>query len=317
MNKIIRYTAVAWVLVAGYSCDGALEDELFEKNVLLTKNGWIEQTLETTSSGKSVIPLVVSINGTTENDKTVNVTVNRDSDNLAGYNFDKYRNQTHLYYTEVPSAAITLDTVLTIPSKDIRGISSVTIDMNQLENRYADYVLPLRIKNTSYYGISEDYSRVLYHIVPKNKYSGNYSGEISVFKTRPTTTGVVGTNTTDEMKVTTEALYALSDTECYFYAGQFDRTSADREKFIVTIDFAEDGTITMGSPYPDLELKLEEASMELKREKIQTDNRYETVETVLSLTYTFRDLTVPENLTKVILRAQAKISMRQDVFINN
>ncbi|MFV0417459.1 MAG: BT_3044 domain-containing protein [Dysgonomonas sp.] len=310
MKKILFICISILALSLNYSCNDELDDELFEKFVLLTQNGWIDQNLEITSTGLIEIPLVVSVNGTSDNDKTIAVGVKFDPDTLSGYNFEKYRNQTSLYYSELPSGAISFnDETITIGSNALKGISNMTLDLNKVADKYADYVVPVMIENTSEYRVAEDkYSKSLIHIVLKNSFSGNYTGEIGVYKTKSD-----GSNdTNNKFTVSTKTFYAISDDQCYFYAGQYDRTKTERNNFIVNITINDDETISMDSPNSDLNLKQEKASVEITSEPHPTDNRYEIVTTILTLQYTFKDLSLDD---RPVVRAQGSVSMRQNVLI--
>lgn len=310
MKKILFICISILALSLNYSCNDELDDELFEKFVLLTQNGWIDQSLEITSSGLIEIPLVVSINGTSDNDRSIAVGVKFDPDTLSGYNFEKYRNQTSLYYSALPSGAISFnDETITITSNALKGISGMTLDLNKVTDKYADYVVPVAIENTSEYRVAEEkYSKSLIHIVLKNSFSGNYTGEIGVYKTKSD-----GSNdTNNKFTVSTKTFYAISDKQCYFYAGQYDRAKTERNNFIVNITVNDDGTISMDSPNSNLDLKQEDASIEISSEPHPTDNRYEIVTTILALKYTFKDLSLDD---KPVVRAQGSVSMRQNVLI--
>lgn len=310
MKKILFICISILTLSLNYSCNDELDDELFEKFILLTKNGWIDQSLEITSSGLIEIPLVVSVNGTSDNDRSITVGVKFDPDTLSGYNFEKYRNQTSLYYNELPAEAISFnDETINIASGQLKGISAITLDLNKVTDKYADYVVPVAIENTTEYRIAEEkYSKSLIHIVLKNSFSGNYTGEIGVYKTKSD-----GSNdTNNKFTVSTKTFYAISNQQCYFYAGQYDRTKTERNNFIVNITINDDETILMNSPNSDLALKQESASVEITSEAHPTDNRYKIVTTILSLKYTFKDLTLDD---KPVVRAEGSVSMRQNVLI--
>lgn len=310
MKKILFICISILTLSLNYSCNDELNDELFEKFVLLTQNGWVDQSLEITSSGLIEIPLVASINGTSDNDKTISVKVKFDPDTLSGYNFEKYRNQTSLYYSELPVEAVSFDDeTINIASGQLKGISSMTLNLNKVTDKYADYVIPVAIKNTSEYRIAEEkYSKSLIHIVLKNSFSGNYTGEIGVYKTKSD-----GSNdTNNKFTVSTKTFYAISDNQCYFYAGQYDRSKTERNQFIVNIKINDDETISMDSPNLDLDLKQENASVEISSEPHPTDNRYKIVTTILTLKYTFKDLILDE---KPVVRVEGSVSMRQNVMI--
>lgn len=308
MRKIILICSALFALALPYSCNDELDDELFEKTVLLTGNGWIDQELYLDESGLIAIPVVVSVNGTSGNDENVTVEVRLAPDTLNNYNFEKYRNQTGLYYQQPEDDAITFqDETITISAGELYGVSGLTLDLNTLADRYADYVIPLEIANTSAYRIAEpEYSKALLHLVLKNSFSGNYTGEIAVYKTKADGSSDTG----NKLTVGVKSLYALSGETCYFYAGQFDRTSVERDQFIVDVTIDDDDQVSLASPNADLDLQTEEATVEVNSVEHSTDNRYLIVTTTLKLKYTFVDVT---QLDRPVLRAQGTISMNQNV----
>jgi len=308
MRKLILIFSVVSALVFSYSCSDELDSELFDKSVLLTRNGWIDQELYLDETGLINIPVVVSVNGTSGNDENVKVKVSLAPDTLINYNFEKYRNQTGLYYQQPASEAITFkDESITIPAGELYGVSGLTLDLNKLADRYADYVIPLEIESTSAYQIAEPaYSKALMHLVLKNKFSGNYTGEIAVYKTKAN-----GQNDTgNKLSVGVKTLYALSGGTCYFYAGQFDRTSVERDQFIVNMTVGEDNQVSLESPNADLNFTMEKATIEVSSVEHATDNRYLIVTTTIKLKYTFVNVT---QLDRPVLRAEGTISMNQNV----
>ncbi len=309
MRKIIFiYIAVLSLLALSYSCNDELDNELFEKAVLLTQNGWIEQELYIDESGVISIPVVVSVNGTSGNDKDVSVEVRLAPDTLSNYNFEKYRTQTELYYQQPESSSIVFqDEVIKIPAGTLYGVSALTFDLNKLSDRYADYVIPLEIGSTSAYQIAgDDYSKALLHVVLKNSFSGNYTGEIAVYKTREDGSNDSG----NKLTVGIKSLYALSGQTCYFYAGQFDRASVERNQFIVDITIDDQDHVLLESPNAGLNLNMEEASVEISSVEHTTDSRYLIVTTTIKMKYTFIDLT---QLDRPVLRAEGTISINQNV----
>lgn len=303
MKKIVLICLSALALTVNYSCNDGLNEELFEKSVLLTENGWIDQEMKITESGVIDIPLVLSINGTEGNNKSVDVTMKFDPDTLSEYNFNKYRNQTPLYYLEVPSGAVSFkDATINIPSGAIKAKSSLTLDVNKITDKYADYVIPVSIAGVSEYKVAKnDYSKALLHVLLKNSFSGNYSGDLSVFKT---------TSTGNKITVSNKTLYAISSNKCYFFAGQMDRTKTDRKQFIVNITIDNAGVITMESPNPDLEFQQEKASIKISYDTYPNDNRYLIETTALNLEYTFRDLTAVD---KPMTRTTGTVSIQKNV----
>ena len=138
----------------------------------------------------------------------------------------------------------------------------------------------------------------------KNDYSGTYTGSTIIYKTK----GTAEIND-EEQKVTisNKVLYALTDSTCYFYAGQIDRSSTDRDKYIVNVTFHKNGTITMNSAITALKFVLENITMSVVKKDNTSDNRYENVVTTLDMTYKFTDLASNR------LRSDGLVSMSQQV----
>lgn len=291
-------------------CNDRLPEEQFQKLVLLTKNGWIEQSIDISdSTGVIKLPIAGSISGTSTNQENIELLLGYDTDTLNGYNFLKFRNQTELYYNVVPNEALSFDSNnINIVEGNDMGITNLFVDLDKITDKYIDYVIPIQIKSTSGYLLSNPkYSKALYHIQLKNKYSGNYTGEITVFKTK----GSAEVNDdTQKITVGNKALYAITDTTCYFYAGQVDRNKVDRTKFIVNVTFHKDGTVTLDCPNTALNFIAESASISVSKVDNLNDKRYQNVTLTLITQYKFNDL-APTN--PVRLRAQGTVSLTQTV----
>ena len=296
------------LMVINQSCSDGLPDEQFEKLVLLTKNGWIDQQINVLESNSGVIdiPIVASISGTSMNSENVTVSIDFDPDTLSGYNFEKYREQEDLYYNIIPSNAVSFEsTTIDILKNEDRGLTSLKLDLSKITDKYKDYVIPIQIKSSSKYVLGENiYTKVMYHLLLQNSYSGNYSGNITVFKTK----GSAEVNDeTQKITVASKSLYALSDSVCYFYAGQVDRSDVDREKYIVNMKILNDSTITFESDNVDLDIVLENASVSIAEQVNTSDQRFVNLTTTLDMTYKFTD--VDGNR----LRSEGMMSMMQSV----
>lgn len=302
MKKIhLLIFALASIL---FSCNESIDYEQFEKKVLITKNGWVEQEIYLDSTNVTV-PFVVSINGTTGNSENVKVQVSEYSDTLNQYNFEKYRYDSLLYYTQLPAETYSLDRNITIPAGEVKGVGGIRLNIDAISDIYADYVLPLAITSTSAYQIAKNsYSSTLLHLIFKNSFSGSYSGKMTMYKTNSN-----GSNdTSNKIEVSTVTLYALTHKQCYMYAGNYSRGSSARNKFIINIE-NDNGMLTLSSPNPDIQLKQESATIEVSESNSITDNRYKIVSTTLTFRYTYIDL---GDITKPTLRAEGTISMNRD-----
>ncbi|WP_108821601.1 BT_3987 domain-containing protein [Dysgonomonas sp. Marseille-P4361] len=312
ITKIFLILFVA-IIAPMTSCNDELDYELFTKNVYLTTNGWEELRVKIQEGTNTVtIPLSVSINGTTGNDQEVKVSLKYDMDTLDKYNFEKYREQPELYYTALPENVYSFgEDHLVIKSGEIKAITYLTIDLNKVDDKYADYVLPLSIESTSGYSIAKSaYSKVLYHLNLENSFSGNYSGTIDIFKTKSN-----GDNDKDsKLSINNKSFYAISDRVCYFYAGQFDRSSAVRDDFIITINLDDDNLVTLHSPNTELDVKLESYTYKVDIEPNLNDKRYETHNISINLKYTYKDLT---DLDKPIMRAEGTVATVKQILKEN
>lgn len=158
------------ILMPGLSsCNDKLADELFMKNSYIVHNGWQEYALEVTEDNTAILPIYFGVNGTSGNDKDIVLTVELDPDTLAGYNWDKYKNQTNLYYKILPEEAYTFGAdTWTIPKGELKTTASVKIDLNKIEevgSLYDDYVLPVRIASSTGEPMGQNkYTKVLAHI---------------------------------------------------------------------------------------------------------------------------------------------------------
>ncbi|MDD3079949.1 MAG: DUF4361 domain-containing protein [Paludibacter sp.] len=303
MKKVI-YFIVILLIAFNYSCSDGLPEEQFEKLVLLTKNGWIDQDIDVSSTGVVEIPIATSISGTSTNKEDVVVNLDFDPDTLSEYNFEKYRKDSLLYYQSVPDGVFSFEkTVVDIAKNNDTGVTKLIVDLNKITDKYKDYVIPIQIKNTSKYVLADNiYTKALYHLQLKNDYSGTYSGTTTVFKTK----GSAEINDEDQ-KVTTsvKTLYAISDSVCYFYAGMTDRNTSDRDKYIINITFHSNDSISMESTNSDLNFVLEKATKSISKMENSTDLRYEKVTTTLDMTYKFTDLSSNR------LRSEGLVSMTQ------
>lgn len=312
MKKIIyTFFALLIVMFVSQSCD-SLPEELFEKDVYLVKNGWIDLELNITETGIIEIPIAVGVSGTSQNSKTVKVGLDIASDLLSNYNYDKYRAETDLYYTELPEEAFTLSREIVISAGEDIATTTLRIDMSKLSDKYADYVLPLTINSTSEYVLGEAVRcNVLYHIVFKNKFSGTYSGSLQGYKVRNN-----GNNDeSDKVSIGKKTLYAISPDECFFYAGKYDRETKGRNNTIVTIRVNELDEVTLDSPNPDLDIRYydntdEPLSVSYTYDIDYADYRYINVKTQFELSYTFMDLILE---TPARYRLSGKMSRSESV----
>ena len=288
------------------SCNDGLADELFTKNSYIVHNGWQEYELEVAEDNTTILPIYFGVNGTSGNDKAIVLTLEIDPDTLAGYNWDKYKNQTNLYYKTLPEEAYDFDaTSWTIPQGELKTTASVKIDLNKIVevgSLYDDYVLPVRIASSTGEPMGQNkYTKVLAHIGFKNDYSGVYSGK-----------GVItqqGTTYTTE--ITSTQLYAINNNVCYMFVGEKTRANTpDYLNYVVEIERDEWGGITLSSKVAKLQFKPYSAKLSRKYTYNYNDQRYYTEITTVELAYEYLDSTQSEPLRMAF---EGTFSMSKDV----
>lgn len=283
MKKIINIVLFGLVVMGGTACQDELDNELFQKYSYLNKNGWRECEVEIEEDNTGVLLLDFGVNGTSENDKDIVITVTNDPDTLEGYNFDRYKYQYELYYPELPKDCYTFDKEsYVIPAGQFKTTGRIHIDLNQIQNIYQDYVLPIKISSSTGEPIGPDkYSKLLANIKFANKFSGTYSGNGKMIIEE------TGQNTATGSAV----LYAISQNACFMYAGNAtsETDPANYKKYILNVSFNENEKITITDPSGELDLEPIKATIVRKYKKHATDTRYYIETSVLDLKYKYRN----------------------------
>lgn len=268
------------------SCSDELDSELFTKYTYLIDNGWQEDIeMEINEDNTVTLPIYYGVNGTSGNDKNITLKIAVDPDTLNDYNFDKNKNNTEAYYSILPEDCYTFDQdSYEIPSGELNATAICTIDLTTLRNAhdiYDEYVLPVKISESSgeIVGPSK-YTKALYFLNLTNEYSGVYASNGSIRQ--------LGSNYSTQ--ATGKRLYAISNDECYIYAGNLDRTSTDHKKFIINLHFNSDSTITMTATNPDIEFTPLSANFNYKFTEHSTDSRKLNRRTAIYLKYTYKDI---------------------------
>ncbi|NDV63672.1 BT_3987 domain-containing protein [Bacteroides sp. 224] len=291
------------VMTLNMACDDALEDELFHKFSYITNNGWQDYKLSVDEDNTAILPIYFGVNGTSNNNQDITLQLEIDPDTLEWYNKDKYKNQTNLYYKELPAGSYTfVEDAYTIPRGELKTVAHIKIDLKKMGSLYNDYVLPLRISSSS--GVTmgpNKYTKVLAHIGFKNDFSENYSGKGIVTQ--------IGTSYTTE--VTSTELFAINNNTCYFFVGDKTRSNtSDYLNYVAEITKDEHGEVTLNSTVPGLEFKPYSASLERKYTKNYNDQRYYTEITTIKLAYEYIDTTGRESLK---MSFDGTFSMARDV----
>ena len=92
MKQIKNISLISLLLLAFSSCVDELDDELFTKFTNLKLSGWQETSLNIEEDNTAILPLYFGINGTSGNDKDIQIKVGFDADTLDAYNWEKYKN---------------------------------------------------------------------------------------------------------------------------------------------------------------------------------------------------------------------------------
>lgn len=305
-NYVLPVCLLALMTCGFNACNDGLADELFMKNSYIIHNGWQDYQLVVGDDNKAVLPVYFGVNGTSGNDKDITLTLEVDQDTLAGYNREKYKNQSDLYYKILPEESYSFDAESwTIQKGNLNAAARITIDLTKIEevgSLYNDYVLPLRIATSTGEPKGQDkYTKVLAHIGFKNDYSGTYSGQ-----------GVVtqqGTTYTTE--TTGTQLYAINNDICYMFVGNKSRSNTtDYLNYVVEIHRNVLGDISLVCDNEALQFEPYNATLSRKYTYNYTDQRYYTEVTTLQVSYKYLDSTTAEPLTMTF---EGTFSMSRDV----
>ena len=297
--------AAAMVVLAMASCSDDLDYELFTKYTYLMHNGWQENIEMNIEDDNTVnLPIYFGVNGTTGNGKDITITLAVDEDTLNDYNFDKNKYDTEAYYVLLPQDCYEFDKQsYMIPSGQLNAGGMCKIDLNRLRSHdiYEEYVLPIKIATSEGEPIGPSkYAKALYFINLKNEYSGVYSGNGNMKQ--------IGTSYTTQ--AAGKQLYAISNDECYVYAGNVDRTTNGRKNFIINLRFEGDGTITMSPKHDNIELKPVKGDYNFKFYENTSDSRKLIRMTTVYLKYEYRDVMQED----VRYSYEATLTMSKDVF---
>lgn len=309
-KKIFAYSACLLLLgIAVAACNDSLAEELFQKFSYITHNGWQEYELEVADDNTAILPIYLGVNGSSANGKEIVVEMGVDPDTLTGYNKDKFKNQTDLFYKLLPEGCYTFDSDrYTIQPGELKTGASILLDLNKIReigSLYNDYVLPLEIKSsTGEVKGPKKYTTVLAHIGFINDFSGNYVGK-----------GVVtqkGTSYTTE--VTTCRLYAINNETCYMFVGEKNRANTDDYlQYVIEISKDAEGNLTVlpGEGTEGLNFKLNDVNLKRIYEMNYNDNRYYSEVTTLDISYEYVDST--NELQSLEMSFEATFSMSKNV----
>lgn len=181
MNKIKFYSCLLTAASLMVACED-LPDEQFTKYANFTRSDYQEWVMEYDPSGEVTSDVSISISGTSVLSKDLKVEVELNTAKLDSFNFEKFRNETALYYEVLPEDCYEIaDYGTTIKAGDEFGLMPVKFHLDKI-NKYKNYVLPLSIFRVSANSIAlSPYYFTLMNIVLKNNFSGLYSSSLKCY----------------------------------------------------------------------------------------------------------------------------------------
>ncbi len=309
MKKIFIFCCVALYSFTLSSCDDSLKDELFVKYAYIVQNGWKEVKIELNSIGVMTLPITVGVNGTSFNDRDVAVKLALDPDTLADYNFNKYKNDSVLYYKQINGEAIKFPENIIIETGKESAVVEVMLDKSKIENQYADYVLPVCIEKAEGYNAGPTkYTRSLMHLSFYNDFSGSYNGSCKLWDKEKA-------GSFHERTISSKILYGYSPNECYFYAGEYDRANTLKDNYIVKLNWnPETGEVLTTTEISDMRLELIEPTT-FKQVILNhpTDESKKIVTTTLYTYYSYLDASSSNVRTMVFYGTMSMTDMNVPV----
>lgn len=274
------------------SCDN-LPDEQFVKRVVFTQNGFVDRVIDYTDTGIDTTHVSISVSGTSVLEQDIVVGYSVDADTLAGYNFERFRDKTALYYSMLPEDCYDfLDETVTIKSGDEYATLPIQINMDKI-NKYVNYVLPLKITSVSSCepGL-KNYATILMNILLKNSFSGTYNVSGKVYDKSD--------NSELDMAGTKKTLRVVNDKTCYLYVGNVDDANVNKSKYIVEVTINEDNTLSYRPLNPDIEFEAETSNVENKINMVEltiskgsSGSKGDQLTTKLNMQYKYKDITDP------------------------
>ena len=240
------------------ACNNDLPDELFVKRVVIAENGFQDLRLEYPEDGTVNTQITISISGTSVLSKDVEAQVKVCPDTLDDYNYERFVQDTMLYYTLLPEDCYTLENEgkVTIKKGDEYALLSVQFDLSRLD-MFKDYVLPLEVSSVSDYEVGEPkYRKALFHLNILNNFSYVYT---------PSGAKVYNSGDNDDYTAWTTdlTLSTLNYNTCRMYAGGVYETDTDRDKYVIQVTgtVRERSSKNKNIPTGDIELIVSELNV--------------------------------------------------------
>lgn len=257
------------------SCD-KLPDEQFQKSVSFTRNGFQSPELNYIDATDMNTSISALVSGTSVLKEDIQLSYVIDPDTLNAYNRANFNLDSSKYYSLLPTDCYALTSMTaTIKAGADIGLIPLSITGSKVD-KYKNYVLPLRITETSKFKLSKSpYTVEMLNINFVNKYNGTYA-----------ITGTLNTSNTSGKAV----LKVVNEQTCYSFMGIVDMTKANYKNYYFTMNFnPTDSTVTLGSS--DVNNLVSFLSLPLDKTNLRT-NFYTESSTLrkIKLSYQFKDL---------------------------
>lgn len=298
MKKILLISIPFIAVCIFTACDDSLKGELFEKKVLINQNGFREYSLDFVGTSEQDTMFTVAVSGSEKTDRDIVVTLTVNADTLAGYNWERFRNDESQYYELLPPDMYSFQTDNIVIKAGTEYTSvPVTFYLDKFD-REAKYVLPVSIAAVSEYTVAEpQYSTILMNTVLSNEYSGSFSlsGTITEVETG------------DRLDIqTTRTLRAESENSVSLYAGNIAENATARENYRIMMTVNDDNTLSFEPVHPEIiELTADEPAhiedpesfvnmVSVTRQVDAQNSRRVFVTTTFHMSYNYIDKTEPD-----------------------
>lgn len=295
MKKILLGALASLALLA--SCENQLPEEMFVKKVLINQNGFRTYEFDYTERSQTDTTISVAVSGTSELTKDIRVSLAVNSDTLAGYNWERFRNEESLYFKLLPDDCYDFNGEdIIIKAGDEYTDVPITFYLDRI-SKDESYVLPISVVSVSDYQIGEpQYSTVLINVVLSNEHSGAYTLSGTLREVAP--------NITFDVKMT-RTMRAENKNTISFFAGNVSETNPDREKYRILAEVLADSTLVLSAAHPEfIDLRPDNPNLGkddpknriiVERTMDPQNHRKQTTVTTFYLQYYFTDKTNPED----------------------
>lgn len=315
MKKVLLTLCVFLSFYCLFSCsDSALDKEIFQKEVYLVKNGFQEFEVNFEKSSVIDTTLSISVSGTQLIDRDVIVSLSINQDTLSGYNWERFRNDSSMYYELLPDSCYTLkkDNIVIAKGEELVRVP-LTFNLSVVDKN-KQYILPVEIASTSEYKLAEPrYRTVLINLILGNDYSGSYSLSGRLVE--------VGTSDETDVRMA-RTLRAEGPNSVSLYAGSTAENLEDREDYRMMLTVNADSTISFAPFHPDkitISADASNLSLDTPVNRIKVTETQDTknshrkyVTTYYYMQYNFTDKTLPD---PVEMRWEGQASLTRTILI--